>query len=64
MSKRGNMNEETKTFVDSMLNNLTQLINIEEEKPNYDIFFMVNLKFTRQFILEFAEKNGYEVKNG
>ena len=58
------MNEETKTFVDSMLNNLTQLINIEEEKPNYDIFFMVNLKFTRQFILEFAEKNGYEVKNG
>lgn len=58
------MNTETKTFVDSMLNNLTQLINIEEEKPNYDIFFMVNLKFTRQFILEFAEKNGYEVKNG
>ena len=58
------MNEETKTFVDSMLNNLTQLINIEEEKPNYDIFFMVNLKFTRKFILEFAEKNGYEVKNG
>lgn len=58
------MNTETKTFVDSMLNNLTQLINIEEEKPNYDIFFMVNLKFTRQFILEFAEKNGYEVENG
>lgn len=58
------MNTEIKTFVDSMLNNLTQLINIEEEKPNYDIFFMVNLKFTRQFILEFAEKNGYEVKNG
>ena len=58
------MNTEIKTFVDSMLNNLTQLINIEEEKPNYDIFFMVNLKFTRQFILEFSEKNGYEVENG
>lgn len=58
------MNTETKIFVDSMLNNLTQLINIEERKSNYDIFFMVNLKFARQFILEFAEKNGYEVKNG
>ena len=58
------MNTEIKTFVVSMLNNLTQLINIEEEKPNYDIFFMVNLKFTRQFILEFSEKNGYEVENG
>lgn len=58
------MNTETKIFVDSMLNNLTQLINIEERKSNYDIFFMVNLKFSRQFILEFSEKNGYEVKNG
>lgn len=57
------MNTETKTFVDSMLNNLTQLINIEERKPNYNVFFMVNLKFARQFILEFAEKNGYEVEN-
>ena len=58
------MNTETKIFVDSMLNKLTQLINIEKRKSNYDIFFMVNLKFARQFILEFAEKNGYEVKNG
>ena len=56
------MNTETKKFVDSILDNLDYLI--EKQKASnsnrfIDFLYSCNLKFAKQFILEFAEKNGY-----
>ena len=53
-------------FINNILDNLDYLINKQEEhqkESNYkaldEFMYECNLKFTKQFILEFAKKNGY-----
>ena len=57
------MNAETKLFVYSILNNLDELIKAFEnnkEENFIDFIHIINLKFAKQFILEYAKLNGYE----
>ena len=56
------MNSETKLFIDSISNNLDKLIKAAEnhKEEKFNILYVMNLKFTKQFILEYAKLNGYE----
>lgn len=56
------MNSETKLFIDSISNNLDKLIEAAEnhKEEKFNILYVMNLKFTKQFILEYAKLNGYE----
>lgn len=54
------MNAETKLFVYNILNNLDKLIKASENNKEENFIYIINLKFAKQFILEYAKLNGYE----
>lgn len=54
------MNAETKLFVYSLLNNLDGLIKAFENNKEENFIYIINLKFAKQFILEYAKLNEYE----